>query len=306
MKQRNLIVIAGPTAVGKTALCIELAQHFKSQIISADAQQVYQKMNIGTAKPTQEEQQAVPHHLIDFVPLEAHYTAAQFEEDALKKLETLWKQNDTLILTGGSGLYIDAVCRGMIPLPPIPQKTKDQLRHQYQAEGLESLVHELAQRDPVYYSRVDTKNPRRILHALAVVRTTGQSYSYFRSQAHPKRPFHIIKIGLTRERDELIKRINQRIEIMIQEGLLEEVAALYPYRNYKALQTIGYQELFPYIAKTTTYKEAIERLKITTRQYAKRQMTWFRKDPDFTWFSPEEKSSIIHHIETHLSPPHQA
>ncbi len=291
-----LVVVVGPTAVGKTQLCIQLAQRLGTEIISCDARQVYQHMNIGTAKPTAAEQQAVRHHMVDMIPLERQYTAADFAEDSLVVMQELGKKSSAVIMTGGSGLYMQAACEGLPLMPPIDAAVRTSLLDELAKKGLPHLAEALKKEDPTYYQEADLQNSRRVLHALEVTRSGKYSYSYYRQQPRPKRPFKIIKIGLFRERDLLKKRIAARVEQMMTEGLLEEVRSLRAYQGYSSLATIGYQEFFPFFEGKITLKQAIEDVKIHTNQYAKRQMTWFRRDPAIAWFSPEEEGKIIDYI----------
>jgi len=288
--------VVGPTAVGKTALCIQLAQRLHTEIVSADARQCYQGMAIGTAQPTPEERQAVSHHLIDFLPIQTPYNAGMFEEDALRTLDSLFSKYQHVVLTGGSGLYIKAVCEGLATMPRIASKIRAHLNARFQQAGLAELVQELAARDPIYYKTVDRCNPRRVIRALEVCLATGQPYSLLRSGLPANRSFQCIKIGLTRDRQVLYKRINQRVEQMLEQGLLAEATALYPYKRYNALQTVGYQELFGYLEGRHEQAEAFELIKRNTRRYAKRQLTWFGQDQDIRWFHPENFEGILNYI----------
>lgn len=296
-KEKYLIVILGPTAIGKTALSIQLAQYLSTEIISADSRQCYQGMTIGTAQPTLAAMQGVPHHLINFLPIHASYNAERFAQDALKILANLWKKHDHVLMTGGSGLYIQAVCQGLDAIPPISPIIRIDLNKRLQKEGLSALVSTLATQDPDYYQIVDRANPRRVIRALEVCLGTGQPYSKFRKQQPQKRPFKIIKIGLTRERQVIYQRINQRVEQMLEQGLEQEAVALYPYRHYNALQTVGYREIFGHLAGHYGQSEAIRLLKRNTRRYAKRQLTWFSKEADMARFHPDEGSAILQYIQ---------
>ncbi len=289
---RTLIVIVGPTAVGKTAACITLAQKLHAAIVSADSRQFYQGMSIGTAKPTAEERAAAPHHFIDFLPLEEPYSAGRYAQEALPLLDKLWENSPYVILTGGSGLYIDALCNGLPQMPSVPARITQELEAAYAAEGLAPLVKELASKDPVYYQQVDRHNAKRIIRALGVCRATGQRFSLFRGQKIAPRHFQTIKIGLTRPREELYARINQRVDAMVREGLFEEIEALYPYRRLPSLATIAYREGFGYMEGRYDKARAIELIKQHTRQYAKRQLTWFKRDPTIHWFAPDQIAAI--------------
>ena len=295
--RKYLIVVVGPTAVGKTELCIQLAQHLRTEIISADSRQCYQGMTIGTAQPTPEAMQGVPHHLVNFLPVQAPYSAGLFAQDALKVLATLWDKYNHVLMTGGSGLYIQAVCQGLDIMPPIPSTIRADLNKKLQTLGLPALVTALASQDPAYYQVVDRANPQRVIRALEVCLATGQPYSTFRKHLPTARPFTIIKIGLTRDRQVLYQRINQRVEYMLDQGLVQEAVALYPYRHYNALQTVGYREIFDYLAGQYGQEEAIRLLKRNTRRYAKRQLTWFRRDTDMCWFHPDDQPAIHQHIQ---------
>lgn len=294
-----LIVVIGPTAVGKTDLCIELAEHFKTEIISADSRQCYQGMQIGTAQPTLEQRQRIVHHFIDCLPIETYYSAGKFEKDAAELINTLFNKHQYVILTGGSGLYIQAVCKGLDTMPDVPLELRNYLNQRLANEGVASLREELALKDPVYYKMVDIHNPQRIIRALEICMTTGRTYSEYRLEMKQNysRPFKIIKIGLDIDRPLLYKRINDRVDQMIRQGLLEEAIKLYPYKDRNPLQTVGYQELFGYIDKQYTLDEAIRLIKRNTRRYAKRQLTWFRKDPDIYWFQPHNFNNILNYIQ---------
>lgn len=296
---KHLIVVVGPTAVGKTSLCIKLAQHLGTEIISADARQCYKQMYIGTAKPTVSEQVAVVHHLIDFLSLEQSYSAVAFEQDVFRILENLWLRFSKVVLTGGSGLYIKAVCEGLASVPSISASMYTQLNQMYIDKGLAPLCKELALLDPKYYQEVDKCNPHRVIRALAVCRTTGKTYTYFRTKNSLERPFKITKIGLKIPREVLYKRINDRVDQMVAQGLFEEAKKLYSYRDYQALQTVGYKEVFSFLAGDYDKAHAIALLKRNTRRYAKRQMTWFNKDPQIRWFHPSKWEAIKDYIDGH-------
>lgn len=294
---KYLIVVAGPTAVGKTELCIQLAQQLRTEIISADARQCYQGMAIGTAQPTPAAMQKVPHHLVNFLPVQAPYNAGMFAQDALKILESLLKKYDHVLMTGGSGLYIQAVCQGLDDMPPVASTIRSALQNKLQTTGLSALVAALATHDPAYYQTVDRANPQRVIRALEVCLTTGQPYSTFRKHQPAIRSFTIIKIGLTVDRQVLYQRIDQRAAQMLDQGLMQEAVALYPYRHYNALQTVGYREIFGYLDGHYNLEEAVRLLKRNTRWYAKRQLTWFRRDPAVHWFHPDDGPAILNHIQ---------
>lgn len=294
---KYLIVVTGPTAVGKTALCVQLARHLRTEIISADARQCYQGMAIGTAQPTPAAMQEVPHHLVNFLPVQASYNAGMFAQDVLEISGNLLKKYDHVLMTGGSGLYIRAVCQGLDTMPPVAPTIRSALRKKLQTAGLPALVAALATHDPTYYQLVDRANSRRVIRALEVCLTTGQPYSTFRKRQPVKRPFTTIKIGLTIDRQVLYQRIDQRVEQMLDQGLMQEAVALYPYRHYNALQTVGYREIFGHLAGHCSQAEAIRLLKRNTRRYAKRQLTWFRRDPAMHWFHPDDWPAILNHIQ---------
>jgi tRNA dimethylallyltransferase len=293
---KYLLVVGGPTAVGKTAFSIRLAQDLNTEIISADSRQLYRQMNIGTAKPTAEELAAVPHHFIDILDPDTEYSAGQFERDALLMLNELFRHHQTIVVAGGSGLYVQALVRGMDQIPELPAAYREQLNSEYSAHGLALLLEELQERDPQYWQEVDRQNPVRIIRALEVCRATGSPYSSYRQQRFPQRPFQTIKIGLERPRQELYTRIDQRMEAMVQEGLFEEAEKLYPYRQLNALQTVGYQEIFAYLDGAYDREEAIRLLKRNSRHYAKRQITWFKKDPEFHWYHPDQYAQAYRFI----------
>ncbi|GAB2941165.1 tRNA (adenosine(37)-N6)-dimethylallyltransferase MiaA [Hymenobacter coalescens] len=293
-KLPTLLVITGPTAVGKTALCVRLAQHLGTEVVSADARQFFREMRIGTAKPTPEEMQGVPHHFIDSHSITEDYSAGRYEADCLALLGQLFQRHEVVMLTGGSGLYLQAVTDGLDELPPADAALREQLQAELAAQGLPALVQELARLDPVSHARIDRQNPVRVLRALEVCRSTGQPFSSFHG-AGPKaeRPFRVVKVALTRERDELYARIDQRVDQMLAEGLLAEVRALLPHRHAQALQTVGYQEIFGYLDGAYDWAEAVRLLKRNTRRYAKRQLTWLRRDGAYQWLHPDEAFQAI-------------
>ncbi len=298
---KNLISIVGPTAVGKTKLCIELATKFNTEIISADARQCYKDLNIGTAKPTKEERAKAKHHLIDFLPLEYNYSAGKFAIDATNILNDLWEKKTKIILSGGSGLYIKSLCEGLDEMPKIDMVIRENLSHQLIFRGLHNLVKDLKKIDPEYCTEENIKNPRRVVRALEIYEATGKRYSSLLHLEEKKKPdFNLIKIGLLRDRDELYKRINDRVDIMIEKGLIQEAESFYKYRHYNSLYTVGYRELFNYLDKEISKEYTIELIKRNTRRYAKRQITWFSKDQDIKWFHPDDLDSIYSHIQNNL------
>ena len=293
---KTLIVITGPTAVGKTALCLEIAKHFDIPIINADSRQIYRELRIGTAQPTKEQMQEVKHYFVGTLGLDDYYSASLFEQQVLECLEQQFLTNDYALLSGGSMMYIDAVCDGIDDIPTIDDETRTLMKQRLADEGLEALVEELRRLDPEYYEIVDRQNPRRVVHALEICTMTGKTYTSFRKREKRQRPFRIIKIGLNRPREELYQRINQRVDEMMQQGLLEEAKSLYPMRQMNALNTVGYKELFDYLEGRWPLEEAVERIKGNTRRYARKQLTWYKKDPQIRWFHPQETEQIISYI----------
>ena len=294
--KKTLIVITGPTAVGKTALCLEIAKHFDIPIIKADSRQIYKELRIGTASPTSEQMQQVPHFFVGSLSLNDYYSASLFEQQVLECLEQQFQTNDYALLSGGSMMYIDAVCDGIDDIPTIDDETRELMKQRLAEEGREALVEELKRLDPEYYEIVDRQNPRRVVHALEICTMTGKTYTSFRKREKRQRPFRIIKIGLNRPREELYQRINQRVDEMMQQGLLEEAKSLYPMRQMNALNTVGYKELFDYLEGRWPLEEAVERIKGNTRRYARKQLTWYKKDPQIRWFHPQETEQIISYI----------
>ena len=296
----TLVVLLGPTGVGKTALSFAIAERLGSPILSADSRQLYAEIPIGTAAPTKEEQERVQHHFIGTHHLTDYYSAAQYEIDVLKLTDELFKTHPTLLLTGGSMMYIDAVCKGIDDIPTVDDITRRTLLDRYEKEGLEPLVNELRLLDPEYYRIVDLKNPKRVIHALEICYMTGRTYTSFRTSTTKQRPFRIIKIGLRREREELYERINRRVDQMIDDGLVEEARRVYPYRHLNSLNTVGYKELFAYFDGHCTLEFAIEKIKQNSRIYSRKQMTWFRRDEEIQWFHPDEQENIMTYIKTLL------
>ena len=293
---KTLIVITGPTAVGKTALCLDIAQHFGIPIINADSRQIYKELKIGTASPTSEQLQLVPHYFVGSLSLTDYYSASLFEQQVLEILSRQFRSHDFALLAGGSMMYIDAVCDGIDDIPTVDDVTRETLKRRLAQEGLEALVEQLKELDPEYYEIVDRQNPRRVVHGLEICLMTGKTYTSFRKREKKERPFRIVKIGLNRPREELYDRINQRVDQMMQQGLLEEAKALYPMRQMNALNTVGYKELFDYLDGRWPLEEAVERIKGNTRRYARKQLTWYKKDPQIRWFHPDEKEQIISYI----------
>lgn len=294
---KSLIVITGPTGVGKTHLSLSAAEHLDTEIISADSRQMYRHMRIGTAAPTREELSRVPHHFVHTLELDDYYSAAEFETDALKEIARLHNDHDTVVLTGGSMMYIDAVTKGIDDIPTVDEATRSLLKKKYEEEGLDILTSELKMLDPDHYAKVDLKNHKRVIHALEICYQTGRPYSSFLSGEAKQRPFRIIKIGLRRERQELYERINCRVDQMVKDGLIDEARQLLPHRGLNSLNTVGYKEMFKYFDGEWTLEQAVEKLKRNTRIYAKKQMTWFKRDADFHWFHPQEEKEILQFID---------
>jgi len=290
---KTLIVIAGPTASGKTAFSIELAKALNTVVISADSRQFYKEMSIGTAAPTPEELLQVKHYFVHNISIEDKYDVADYEREVLQLLDELFKTHDKVVMTGGSGLFIDAVCNGIDEMPDVQPEVRQKVETMLKEEGIDALSKELQQLDPEYFSIVDLQNPRRLQRALEVCYQTGKPFSSFRTGAKARRDFEIKKFALLWDRQALIKRIDRRVDMMMEQGLLEEAKALYPKRQQNALNTVGYKELFSYFDGDCTLAEAVEQIKIHTRQYAKRQMTWLRRDPSYRWVTPDEVDNIV-------------
>lgn len=288
MNNKRLIVVVGPTAVGKTAECIRLAGMLGTEIVSADSRQFYKEMNIGVARPSESELATIPHHLIAHISVSQDYNAAMYERDALEVIGKLFQEKDDVVLTGGSGLYVNAVCNGMDDIPDKDESIRQELNDLFDKQGLEPLQRELQEKDPEYWKIVDKHNHIRLIRALEVCRQTGRTFSSFRSQKKTKRNFDIIKIGIKRSRENLLERIYRRVDCMIGQGLIEEVRGLYGYRNLQALNAVGYKEIFDFLDGKTSLQEAVELIKINTRRYAKRQMTWFCKDKEIQWLDAEK------------------
>lgn len=297
MRKPTLIVLIGPTGIGKTDLSLEIAEKYHTSIISSDSRQLYSDLKIGTAAPTPEQLARVPHYFVGILKLTDYYSAARYEEEVMKKLEELFPANPVIVLTGGSMMYVDAVCKGIDDIPTVDEETRRYMMERYNQEGLEALCAELKLRDPEYYNIVDLKNPKRVIHALEICYMTGKTYTSFRTQTQKERPFHIIKIGLKRDREELYERINRRVDIMLEEGLLEEARKVYPYRELNALNTVGYKELFNYFDGTWDLPFAVEKIKQNSRIYSRKQVTWFKRDADITWFHPDQKQEILQYID---------
>lgn len=298
MQQKTLVVLLGPTGVGKTELSLRLATYFGSPIINADSRQLYKDIPIGTAAPTLEERERVEHYFVGTHQLEDYYSAAQYENDVIKLLDKLFQNHDVVLLTGGSMMYIDAVCKGIDDIPTIDNVTRERMRERYEQEGLDVLVEELRNLDPEYHAVCDLKNPKRVIHALEICTMTGKTYTSFRLRKEKVRPFRIIKIGLQSPREELFERINSRVDAMVEKGLIEEAKRVLPYRHFNSLNTVGFKELFQYFDGTWDLDFALEKIRRNSRVYAKKQMTWFSHDKEIVWFHPEQESEIIAFIES--------
>lgn len=299
-KRGTLIVVVGPTGSGKSALAVTLAQHYHAPIISTDSRQLYRGMAIGTAQPTAEELATVKHYFIADREVEDDFNCGRYEVEALQLLDKLFADNDYVVAVGGSGLYIQALCDGMDNLPEADDKVRAQLKSRLEDDGLETLAEELSRLDPVYAKEVDICNPARVMRALEVCITTGRPYSEQRSGERVERPFNIVKIGTDMPREELYDRINRRVDMMVADGLVGEARAMYPKRHLNALQTVGYREIFDHFDGKCSLEESIELIKRNSRRYAKRQMTWFRRDERVGWFSPKDVDMIIEYINSSI------
>lgn len=294
--KKTLITIVGPTAVGKTSFAIDLALKYSTEIISADSRQIYRQLKIGTAKPTHTQLALVKHHFIDYLNIDQDFNAGIFEERAIETILDIFTRNDIAIMCGGSGLYINAVCDGIDNIPIVEPGLRELLITTFEKDGLAPLINELKLHDPQYYKQVDRSNPQRIIRALEVIRSTGKPYSKFRKRKNPNRPFRIIKIGLELDRSELYDSVDKRMDMMINNGLFEEAEGLFSYKALNALQTVGYKEIFGYLEGKYGKAEAIRLLKRNSRRYAKRQLTWFKKDAEVQWFNAEEVDAIMNYI----------
>lgn len=300
MPQKTLVVVVGPTAIGKTALAIQLAQLYQSEIISADSRQFFKEMHIGTAKPSAEELAQAPHHFINSHTVKTLFSTGDFEMEALELISDLFKKQDILIMVGGSGLYIEAICNGLDDLPEIDLNIREQLNKKLEDEGIESIKNQLEELDPEYYAKVDQANPQRMIRGLEIVLSTGRKLSSLLTANKKERAFKIIKIGLNTDRALLYQRINHRVDLMMEAGLLAEVKSLLPLRQYNALNTVGYSELFNYLDGLTDLSSAVAMIKQNTRRFAKRQLTWFRRDKSTIWFEPNQIDEITDYIENEL------
>ena len=291
----TLVVITGPTAVGKTALTIELARHYHTPVINADSRQIYRELRIGTAAPSEEQLQQAKHYFVGNKSIHDYYNASMYEQDVLQVLKG--EPSDTNILSGGSMMYIDAVCNGIDDIPTVREDIREEMKRRYEEEGLEALCEDLRRLDPEHYAIVDRQNYRRVIHALEICYQTGRTYTSFRTQSKKERPFRIVKIGLNRDRNELYNRINARVDAMMEQGLLHEAESLYNQRQLNALNTVGYKEMFDYMDGRWSLDEAVERMKGNTRRYARKQLTWFKRDEQMRWFHPDDQEAIIKYVE---------
>lgn len=298
---KTLFVVLGPTGVGKTEFCLRLAEYLHTPIINADSRQIFAELPIGTAAPTEEQRQRVPHYFVANHHIEDYYSAAQYEADVMQLLkEDIFPLHDVALLTGGSMMYIDAVCKGIDDIPTVRDDIRTWMKERLEKEGLDMLVDELQKLDPEHWAIVDKKNPRRVVHALEICHQTGKTYTSFRTAEKKKRPFNIIKIGLNRDRAELYERINQRVLMMMDEGLEEEARKVYPQRGLTALRTVGYKEMFSYFDGEIDREEAIRQIQSHSREYMRKQLTWFKRDEEIKWFHPDNVKEIINYIDSCL------
>ncbi|WP_099464142.1 tRNA (adenosine(37)-N6)-dimethylallyltransferase MiaA [Parabacteroides provencensis] len=292
----TLIILLGPTGVGKTELSLRIAEHFRAPIISADSRQLYRDLPIGTAAPTAAQMARVKHYLVGTLALTDYYSASNFEEEVVSLLPSLYQTTSTVIMTGGSMMYIDAVTKGIDDIPTVTPEIRNSIYAQFERKGLANILAELKVSDPVHYEEVDRNNYKRVIHAVEICRMTGKPYSSFRTNIRKERPFKIIKVGLTREREELCNRINLRVDQMMADGLLEEVRRVYPYKHLNSLNTVGYKELFNYLDGAWTLDFAVEKIKRNSRVYARKQMTWFKRDEEIRWFHPDNEAGILSYL----------
>lgn len=293
----TLIVIIGPTGVGKTKLCLEIAERLNTVIINADSRQMFREIPIGTAAPTEEETGRIRHYFVGNLNIGDYYNASMFENDVISLLGGLFKEKERVIMSGGSMMYVDAVCNGIDDIPTVDAEVRLRVMEEYERYGLDAMRLKLKTLDPEYYAIVDKQNPKRIIHAVEICLSTGKTYSSFRTSTKKERPFNILKIGLTRERSELYRRIDQRVDQMMDNGLLEEARTMYPHRHVNALNTVGYKELFAYFDGKCTLDEAVFKIKCNTHKYCRKQLTWFKRDENIRWFSPENVEEIINYID---------
>lgn len=297
---KTLFVIVGPTGVGKTSLCLKVAEHLNTVIINADSRQVFKEIPVGTAAPTKDERKSIRHFFVGNLHINEYYNASKYEQDVLKLLNILFKYKDNVIMSGGSMMYVDAVCKGIDDIPSVDDNIRKTLQERFDKEGLSGISKELALLDPDYYAIVDKNNHKRIIHALEICLSTGKPSSSFRKNTTKERPFRIIKIGLNMDRQRLYERIDLRVEQMIHDGLIQEALNVYEYKNLNALNTVGYKETFEYLDGLCTLDNAIFRIKSNTHKYCRKQLTWFRRDPNIHWFSPDNIEEIINYINTFI------
>lgn len=297
---KTLFVIVGPTGVGKTSLCLKVAEHLNTVIINADSRQVFKEIPVGTAAPTKDERKSIRHFFVGNLHINEYYNASKYEQDVLNLLNILFKYKDNVIMSGGSMMYVDAVCKGIDDIPSVDDNIRKTLQERFDKEGLSGISKELALLDPDYYAIVDKNNHKRIIHALEICLSTGKPYSSFRKNTTKERPFRIIKIGLNMDRQRLYERIDLRVEQMIHDGLIQEALNVYEYKNLNALNTVGYKEIFEYLDGLCTLENAIFRIKSNTHKYCRKQLTWFRRDPNIHWFSPDNIEEIINYINTFI------
>ena len=293
---KTLIVIVGPTGVGKTALFLEVAERLGTFIINADSRQIFRDIPIGTAAPTAEEQKRVKHFFVGKLHINDYYNASMFENDVIELLDKLFGEKDNIIMSGGSMMYVDAVCNGIDDIPSVNESIRQQVKSLYEADGLDIIKEKLNKLDPEYFEIVDKNNPKRVIHALEICLSTGKTYTSFRTNTKKERNFRIIKIGLNRDRDELYSRIDKRVDLMIENGLIEEAKQMYPHKELNSLNTVGYKELFNYFDGKCTLDEAIFKIKSNTHKYCRKQLTWFKRDKDIHWFNPDNVEEIIKYI----------
>jgi tRNA dimethylallyltransferase len=299
LKNKTLIIITGPTGVGKTEATLRIAEHFNVPVINADSRQIFSEIPIGTAAPTAQQQRRVPHYFVGNHHLEDYYSASLYEQDVLNLINS--QDTSISLLSGGSMMYIDAVCKGIDDIPTIRPEIREEMMRRLELEGLEEMCNLLRKLDPEHWEIVDRKNPRRVLHALEICIQTKKTYTSFRSNTTKERPFNIIKIGLNRDRNELYDRINQRVLNMIDEGMIKEALRVYPKRTLNSLNTVGYKEMFEYLDGLTTLDEAIFKIQSNTRKYARKQLTWYKKDDNLQWFNPDNVEEILKYISTIVS-----
>lgn len=297
---KTLFVIVGPTGVGKTSLCLKVAEHLNTVIINADSRQVFKEIPVGTAAPTKDERKSIRHFFVGNLHINEYYNASKYEQDVLNLLNILFKYKDNVIMSGGSMMYVDAVCKGIDDIPSVDDNIRKTLQERFDKEGLSGISKELALLDPDYYAIVDKNNHKRIIHALEICLSTGKPYSSFRKNTTKERPFRIIKIGLNMDRQKLYERIDLRVEQMIHDGLIQEALNVYEYKDLNALNTVGYKETFEYLDGLCTLENAIFRIKSNTHKYCRKQLTWFRRDPNIHWFSPDNIEEIINYINTFI------